>query len=233
MALVRLDRFLSNQAGLTRSQAREVLKQQRVCVNGVMQKNFDLKIDPDTDSVTLDGQNVSYREYIYLLMNKPAGVLTATEDKTRETVLDLVPSEYRRKDLAPVGRLDKDTTGLLLLSDDGIIAHKVISPKSMIEKEYVAVLDGEIGEEDIQTFAKGVVLADGTRCMPATLTRVDHNTASIIITEGKYHQIKRMFGTVGLGVNALRRIRIGELTVPEGMTEGETILIEKPPFFNN
>lgn len=227
MAIIRLDRFLSNQAGLSRNEAREILKSQRVTVNGVMEKNFDYKINSETDVVCIDGEQVTYDEFIYLLMNKPAGVLTATEDKRQSTVLDLVPQIFKRKNLAPVGRLDKDTTGLLILTDDGVFAHKVISPKSCIEKEYVATLDGDITEEHIKKFASGVTLADGTECMPAVLKRLDECVVSIIIKEGKYHQIKRMFGTVGLGVNALKRIRISNLSLPENLAPGEVIKIDK------
>lgn len=231
MALIRLDRYLSNQAGLTRSQAREALKSKRVCVNGKTEKDFDFRIDPNTDHVKLDDNDISYSEFIYIMMNKPAGVLTATEDKTRKTVLDLVPPIFRRKNLAPVGRLDKDTTGLLLLTDDGVFAHRIISPKSDIEKEYIVHLDGDITNEHIEVFAKGVVLADGTRCMPAVMKRLDKNKASVIIKEGKYHQIKRMFGTIGLGVNALARVRIASLALPDDLEFGAVVPIDATQFF--
>ena len=231
MGFVRLDRFISNQTGLTRSQAREALKSKSVTVNGVMQKDFDYKVDTECDVVALNGQPVTYDEFIYLLMNKPAGVLTATEDHRQSTVLDLVPDNFKRKNLAPVGRLDKDTTGLLILTDDGVFAHNVISPKSGIEKEYIAVLDGNITDEDIDSFAKGVTLADGTKCMPAVLKRLDDCVASIVIKEGKYHQIKRMFGTVGLGVNALKRVRIAALSLPDDLPQGEVVKIDKNCIF--
>ncbi len=226
MALMRLDKFLSGQTGMSRSEAREVLKSLRVCVNGRTEKFYDYKINTDTDVVMVDGKKVSYSEYIYLVMNKPKGVLTATEDKRQSTVLDLVPEHLRRKNLAPVGRLDKDTTGLLLLSDNGVFAHKVISPKSHIEKEYIATLDGQVTDEHIKIFADGVTLADGTKCMPAVLRRIDETRASVTICEGKYHQIKRMFGTVGLGVNELSRIRIGELSLPGDLPEGDVLMFE-------
>ncbi len=227
MALMRLDKFLSGQMGMSRSEAREVLKSLRVCVNGRTEKFYDYKINTDTDTVTVDGKPVSYSEYVYLLMNKPKGVLTATEDKRQATVLDLVPENLRRKNLSPVGRLDKDTTGLLLLSDNGVFAHKVISPKSKVEKEYIATLDDEVTDEHIKIFAEGVVLSDGTKCMPAVLKRVATNRASVIICEGKYHQIKRMFGTVGLGVNELCRVRIGNLSLPRDLPEGEVSVLEE------
>lgn len=226
MAQMRLDKFISNQTGMSRSEAREVLKSLRVTVNGKTEKMYDCKVNPETDTVTVNGEIVSYSEHLYLLMNKPKGVLTATEDKRQKTVVDLLPENLRRKDISPVGRLDKDTTGLLLLTDDGVLAHKIISPKSKIEKEYYAVLDGDIKPEYIEQFANGVVLADGTKCMPAKLTRISECCASIIICEGKYHQIKRMFGTVGLGVNELKRVRIGALSLPNELKEGEITALD-------
>lgn len=226
MAQMRLDKFISNQTGMSRSEAREALKSLRVTVNGKTEKMYDCKINPETDNVTVNGESISYSEHLYLLMNKPKGVLTATEDKRQKTVLDLLPENLRRKDMAPVGRLDKDTTGLLLLTDDGVLAHKIITPKSKIEKEYHVTLDGDIKPEHIEKFKEGVTLADGTKCMPAKLTRLSECRASIVICEGKYHQIKRMFGTVGLGVNELKRVRIGALTLPEALCEGEVEVLE-------
>ncbi len=226
MAVMRLDKYLSNQTGMSRSEAREALKSLRVTVNGVTEKHYDYKINTETDAVTVNGQSVSYSEFLYILMNKPKGTLTATEDKRQRTVLDLLPEQLRRKDMAPVGRLDKDTTGLLLLTDDGKTSHKIISPKSLIEKEYIATLDGTVTDEHIKVFAEGVTLADGTKCMPAVLRKIDSSKASITICEGKYHQIKRMFGTVGLGVNELSRVRIGDLYLPEGLAEGEYTVID-------
>ncbi len=226
MALMRLDKYLSGQTGMSRSEAREALKSLRVTVNGVTEKHYDYKINTETDEVAVNGQKVAYNEFLYILMNKPKGVLTATEDKRQATVLELLPEEFRRKDMAPVGRLDKDTTGLLLLTDDGKTAHKIISPKSLIEKEYIVTLDGDVTDEHIELFEKGVTLADGSLCMPAVLKRIAENKASITICEGKYHQIKRMFGTVGLGVNELSRLRIGGLQLPNDLEEGEFILLE-------
>ncbi len=231
MAIIRLDRFIANQTGLSRNESKEMLKSLRVTVNGKTEKNYDAKINTETDIVCLDGSEILYNEYIYLLMNKPKGVLTATEDKRQKTVLDLVPSELKRKKLAPVGRLDKDTTGLLMLTDDGVFAHYVISPKSNIEKEYIAILDGDITDEMIDSFSNGVTLADGSVCMPAKLKRLGPCVASVIIGEGKYHQIKRMFGTVGLGVNDLKRVRIGDVVLPKDLDEGSLVLLQNKPNF--
>ncbi len=226
MSLIRLDRFISNQTGLSRNEAKEMLKSLRVCVNGKVEKNYDYKINTDFDMVTLDGKSINYSQHIYILINKPSGVLTATEDKNQYTVLDLIPKNLKRKKLAPVGRLDKDTTGLLILTDDGDFAHRVISPKSNIEKEYIAELDGDITEDMVRKFSSGVILADGTECMPAKLRKIESNVASITIKEGKYHQIKRMFGTVGLGVNSLKRIRIGDLYLPDSLGFGEFTVLK-------
>lgn len=226
MAQMRLDKFISNQTGMSRSEAREVLKSLRVTVNGKTEKMYDCKINPETDDVAVNGESISYSEHLYLVMNKPKGVLTATEDKRQKTVLDLLPDNLRRKDIAPVGRLDKDTTGLLLLTDDGVLAHKIITPKSKIEKEYHVILDGDVTTEHIEKFKEGVTLADGTKCMPAKLTRFSECFASIVICEGKYHQIKRMFGTVGLGVYELKRVRIGALSLPVTLKEGEVAEVQ-------
>ncbi len=154
-------------------------------------------------------------------MNKPKGVLSASTDKKKQTVVDLVPESLKRNNLFPVGRLDKDTTGLLIITDDGEFAHNAISPKKEVFKTYEATLDGKVTEEMVESFSKGVVLADGTVCKKAYLKPLGNNRAEIKISEGKYHQIKRMFGTVGLGVNELCRTGFGTLSLPCDLTEGE------------
>ena len=229
MSIIRLDRYIANQTGLSRNESKEMLKSLRVTVNGKMEKNYDAKINTETDVVCLDGNKISYSEFVYILMNKPKGVLTATEDKNQKTVLDLVPADYKRKNLAPVGRLDKDTTGLLLITDDGVFAHYVISPKSNVEKEYIATLDGDVTDDMVNAFKNGVTLADGSVCKPAKLKRISPSVASVVIDEGKYHQIKRMFGTVSLGVNELKRVRIGTLYLPKELEEGSCVLLEGKP----
>ncbi|MBQ8267935.1 MAG: rRNA pseudouridine synthase, partial [Clostridia bacterium] len=216
----RLDKFISNQLLLSRSIVRTGILKGRATVNGSVVRNAGEIIDADSDCVTYEGNTVGYKEYIYILMNKPKGVLSASTDKSRKTVVDLVPQSIRRQGLFPVGRLDKDTTGLLLITDDGVFAHNCISPKKEISKSYVVTLDGDINDGMIKVFNEGVVLADGTVCKSAKLERISENVARIIITEGKYHQIKRMFGTVGLGVNDLRRESIGGLTIPDTLKEG-------------
>ena len=225
----RLDKFISNQLIISRSVVRVGIQRGKATVNGVVVRDAGAQIEADCDTITYEGNAVGYKEYVYILMNKPKGVLTATEDKKQKTVLDLIPEEYKRKNLAPVGRLDKDTTGLLLITDDGVFAHYVISPKSNVEKEYIATLDGDVTDDMIKSFADGVTLADGTVCKPAKLERISFCVASVVIDEGKYHQIKRMFGTVGLGVNELKRIRIGTLSLPKEVKEGSCILLNDKP----
>ena len=155
-------------------------------------------------------------------MNKPSGILSASSDKRARTVLDILPEQLKRNGLSPVGRLDKDTTGLLIITDDGDFLHRVISPKSNIEKCYYAELDGEVNDDIIKSFASGITLANGEECKPAFLEKAGELGAYVTISEGKYHQIKRMFGTVGIGVNRLHRIRIGKLVLPEDLQTGDS-----------
>ena len=217
----RLDKFISNALNISRSAVRTGIRRGAASVGGEVVRDCARLINPDTERVVFDGKEVKYKEFVYIVLNKPAGIITASSDKTRKTVLELVPDNLRRRNLAPVGRLDKDTTGLLILTDDGDFAHKCISPKSNIEKSYVAELDGEINDEIIKCFESGVVLADGVRCKPAKLFDLGNRNVRVIITEGKYHQIKRMFGVFSLGVNRLHRESLGGIRLPDGLGEGE------------
>lgn len=223
----RLDKFISNQLNISRSTVRTSIKNGKVSVNEKTVTNSAVVVDAENDRVVYENRAVEYKEYIYILMNKPKGVLSASNDKSRKTVIDLVPDGMKRNGLFPVGRLDKDTTGLLLITDDGVFAHNCISPKKAIPKSYIAELDGEITEDAVKRFLDGVTLADGTQCKSAKLQRIGDKTARIIITEGKYHQIKRMFGTENLGVNNLHRESIGELKLPDGLKEGECLELTK------
>ena len=222
----RLDRFLSNQLNIPRSKVKVGIKHGSAAVNGIIVRDIGYFVDIQNDTVTYDGKKVKYKRFIYLVLNKPSGLITASKDKSQRTVLDLVPQTFRRRNLAPVGRLDKDTTGLLILTDDGDFAHRCISPKSEIEKSYIVELDGDIDESIIKGFKTGVVLSDGYRCKPAKLWRLSHNKARVVITEGKYHQIKRMFGVFFLGVNHLHRESIGNLKLPQTLAEGECIEVD-------
>ncbi len=219
MSQIRLDKYVSVASAVSRSDAKQKIKRGGVTVNGIVIKNTDAKVN-DSDSVFFEGKQLTYKEFVYLIMNKPKGLLSASSDKKVNTVIDIVPDEFRHYELFPVGRLDKDTTGLLLITNDGDFAHRVISPKSNIEKLYDVILDGEVTDIHIKLFEKGITLVDGTECMPAVLIKTGNNRAQVIIREGKYHQIKRMFGVIGLGVNELKRLKIGKLSLPKDLSEG-------------
>lgn len=216
----RLDKIISATFNISRSQARKSVLSGLASVNGQKVRDFSLRIDPVADKILFKGQTVYYKKNIYIIMNKPTGILSASSDKNRRTVVDLVPENLRRAGLFPVGRLDKDTTGLLIITDNGDFAHRVISPKSSIYKTYIALLDGRVTDEMCEIFRVGVTLADKTVCRGAELTPLDGNYAMIKICEGRYHQIKRMFGTVGLGVVSLHRSAIGSLVLPEDIPPG-------------
>lgn len=227
MSIQRLDRFISNQLSVSRKTVKDGIRKGNALVSGRTVTSPDYSVDTERDSVVYCGQAVVYKHYVYIVMNKPAGVLSASEDKKRRTVIDLIPSELKRKGLFPVGRLDKDTTGLLIITDDGDFAHSVLSPKKEIYKTYVAVLDGEITEDTVRQFSEGIVLADGTVCRKAFLKPLGERKAEIKICEGKFHQIKRMFGVVGLGVVSLERTAMGEYRLPEDLSAGECKEIQK------
>ena len=227
MKLQRLDKIISSQLNISRSIARQDIRVGKVFVDGQLIRDPSFQADAQNSFIKHCGQPVVYKEYIYVLVNKPKGVLSASNDKKCKTVVDLVPPHLKRNELFPVGRLDKDTTGLLIITDDGDFAHNVISPKKNVIKTYRVTLDGDVTEEMVEIFKKGVVLADGTKCKPAELIPLGENIAEIKIGEGKYHQIKRMFGTVGLGVNELERISIGNLKLPIDLSYGECKELDK------
>ena len=189
-------------------------------VNGETVTAPETKIDPLSALVTLDGEKLVWTKHHYYMMNKPAGVLTATEDRRQKTVLDLLPEELRRMGLFPVGRLDRDTRGLLLFTDDGDFAHRVISPKFAVEKLYDASVEGRPDAADVAAFAEGIVLGDGTKCRAARLEIIGEGRCLVTVTEGKYHQVKRMLAARGKPVTALRRLSIGGLRLPEELPEG-------------
>ena len=217
----RLDKIIASQFNISRTDAKSKIKRRQVSVNGEVVRDPAFSVCPEKDLITLGGQAVAFKKFVYIVMNKPKGILSASSDKNRQTVVDLVPKEIRRPNICPVGRLDKDTTGLLILTDDGQFAHKVISPKSDIKKVYEVTLDGEIPPDAIDKFADGLILHDGTKCLPAGLEIINRNKARVEIREGKYHQVKRMFGVIDLGVNELKRLSIGDLTLPPDLKEGE------------
>lgn len=216
----RLDKILSDAGAAGRRELKTIIRSGRVSVNGVAVLTPDAKVDETSAVITLDGAVVRTAAESYYIMDKPSGVVTATEDRAQKTVLDLLPPEVRRLGLFPVGRLDKDTTGLLLLTNDGNFAHRIISPKSHLGKRYLAVTDGIPNREDVEAFAEGMVLKDGTQCLPAVLEITGTNTCWVTIREGKYHQVKRMLAARGKPVLALRRLSIGGLVLDESLGLG-------------
>ena len=217
----RLDKFVSTQTDLSRRDASQAIRDRRVTVNGALCREADRKINPDRDIVTLDGAALRYRRYVYYMMYKPAGVVSATEDRSERTVIDILPPALRRAGLFPAGRLDKDTTGLLILTDDGDYAHRMLAPKKHVDKTYIATLDREPDEGIAESFRAGIILGDGTVCKPGTAALLGGCRVQAVISEGKYHQVKRMFAAMGYHVEALERVRIGALALDESLAPGE------------
>ena len=218
----RLDKYIASQTSLSRKEAQRAIREKRVTLNGEIVRSPDVKADPNADAVTLDGKALSYKQYVYYMMNKPQGVVSATEDKLERTVLDILPEGLRRDGLFPAGRLDKDTTGLLILTDDGDYAHRMLSPKKHVTKRYIATLDKTPGEEISARFEEGIVLGDGTVCKSGQASILDDERVEVVISEGKYHQVKRMFAALGYRVTALERIQIGALALDRSLTAGHT-----------
>lgn len=220
MPRIRLDKYLADRGVGSRRELKEIIRSGRVSVNGVPFREAERKLDPEEDQVSLDGSVLSVPRLRYWMLNKPLGIVTATEDAREKTVLDLFPSELRRLGLFPVGRLDKDTGGLLLLTNDGEFAHRVISPKSAVEKCYYARVDGELNEEDVAAFREGLVLRDGTCCLPAKLEILEPGACLVRVTEGKYHQVRRMLASRGKPVLELQRMSVGALALDESLAPG-------------
>ena len=220
----RLDKLLCSQGTLTRSEAGRMIRSGRVTVDGVVCRQAAQKLDPAVAKVAVDGKPLGYAEYVYFMLNKPDGILCVSRDKKVPTVVDLLPDEYRRRGLFPAGRLDKDTHGLVLITDDGDFAHRMLSPRHHIPKTYLARLDKPLSAEAAQAFRDGPTLADGTQCQPAQLAVLEEGESplvEVIIYEGKYHQIKRMFASVGCHVEWLKRTKMGGLCLDESLAEGE------------
>lgn len=223
----RLDKFISSQTALSRKEAQKAIKDKRVTVNGTVMRIVDQKVDTDADKVTLDGREMAYQKYVYYMMNKPSGVVSATEDRVERTVLDILPPEMYRDGLFPAGRLDKDTTGLLILTDDGDYAHRMLSPKKHVIKRYIATLDREPDEKIVPAFAEGITLGDGTVCKSGQAELLGENRVAVEISEGKYHQVKRMFAALGYKVVALERVCIGALELDKNLRSGEVCELTK------
>ena len=201
---------------------KELVRQGRVLADGGVISRPEEKVDPASVRLAVDGALVDCSPYVYVMLHKPAGVLSATVDACQPTVLGLLPERLRRRDLFPVGRLDKDTTGLLLLTDDGGLAHRLLSPKKHVDKVYLARVEGRIDKEDVDALAAGMVLADGLRCLPAGLEPLGNGSSCrVTLREGKYHQVKRMLAARGKPVLALHRVSMGPLTLDEGLEPGK------------
>lgn len=216
----RLDKIISATGKKSRREVREMVRQGRVLVDGKPAPAADMKVDPQTAVILIDGEPLGYEKFTYVMLHKPAGVLTATEDRRQETVLDLLPPELRRRALSPVGRLDKDTEGLLLLTNDGQLAHRLLSPKSHVDKVYYARVDGALEPGDIAAFAAGMTLGDGLECLPAGLEILSPTEALVTLREGKFHQVKRMLAARGKPVLYLKRLSMGRLRLDPALAPG-------------
>lgn len=224
MPTERLDKIIASQSSFSRKEVKNLIKDGHVCVNGSIVNSPELGIDTDRDKITVSGKPFTVKKNIYIMMNKPAGILSAARDTRVKTVVDLVPQALQRKGLFPAGRLDKDTTGFLLITDDGDFAHKILSPKNHIFKTYEARLSKPLAEDELLKLSQGIMLADGTQCLPAfveVLRRGSEPLAQIRIQEGKYHQIKRMFAAVDNVVVSLKRTQMGALKLDDMLAEGE------------
>lgn len=226
MKEIRLDKYLADMGEGTRSQLKEMARKSRISVDGIPEKRTDRKIDPEKNKVSVDGRLVSYAEYEYYMLNKPQGVVSATRDSLHETVVGLI-SDRKRDDLFPVGRLDIDTEGLLLITNDGNLAHQLLAPKKHVDKVYFARVEGEIPVDAKERMEDGLVLSDGTPVFPARLEVLEPGKGGepseirLTIREGKFHQVKRMFEALGCHVVYLKRLSMGSLTLDGALKPGE------------
>lgn len=224
MELQRLDKIIASTGRYSRREVKLLIRQGRVLVDGTVPRSAEEKADPEKAVITVDGMALQYQKYTWIMLHKPAGVLSATEDGRGKTVLDLLPEDLRRRNLFPVGRLDKDTEGLLLLTNEGGLAHDLLSPRHHVDKVYYARCGGPLSPEDCRAFAAGMVLEDGTRCLPAgleILSAGDQSEALVTLREGKFHQVKRMLAARGAPVEYLKRLQMGNLTLDPSLSPGE------------
>ena len=221
---MRLDKFISSTTTLSRAEAKKIIKK-GILINDKLIKTPDYKVDEFNDQVIVDGNRLVYQKYVYIMMNKPKDTVSATEDAIEKTVVDILKEEDRIHKVFPVGRLDKDTEGLMLLTNDGELAHRLISPKKDVVKKYYVEVSGKLKEEHLPIIEAGVTLEDGYKCKPARLeileSSEDKSKANIYISEGKFHQVKRMMKTLGTTVTYLKRLSIGELLLDENLVLGE------------
>lgn len=218
--MMRLDKFLVTMEICSRSQAKDIVKQGHITINGQVCKKADIKINEDVDIVAYKGQPIQYNEFYYYMLHKPQEVVTATQDNHNKTVMELLDSNIRRKDLFPVGRLDKDTEGLLLITNDGELAHLLLSPKRHVDKTYLVHLAKSIDEESLKKLSEGVDIGEDELTLPANVVKVDDKIIHLTIHEGKFHQVKRMLKAVGNEVVYLKRLTFGSLTLDESLICG-------------
>lgn len=222
MGMERMDKLLAATGLWSRREVKELVRRGRVQVNGVITAKAEDKADPGRDEIRVDGEVVDCAPFTYIMMNKPDGLLSATTDKRQKTVLDLLPEHLRRRGLFPVGRLDKDTVGLILLTDDGPMGHELLSPKKHVDKVYYARVEGSVNAADVAALAQGLVLEDGLHCLPAGLEPIgDGSECLVTLREGKYHQVKRMLAARGKPVTFLKRLSMGPLELDEALLPGQ------------
>ena len=226
MALDRIDKILSSQNIAARSEIKRMIRSGLILADGKRVMRPEEKYDPETTVFTVSCKTVEFSRFVYIMMNKPAGVLSASSDKHAKTVIDLLPADMKRRGLFPAGRLDKDTVGFILITNDGELAHKMLSPKSHVYKLYEVQCDRDLTNDDAAAFAKGITIGD-IECQPAEMKLTGNKTALVEICEGKFHQIKRMFHAVGAEVTALKRVRIGEVCLDEALGQGEARYLNK------
>lgn len=223
METMRLDKFISNAGIGSRTDAKKIIKSGRITVDGVKVKSYDIKVQVNKNIIKLDGKEIIYKKYTYIIMNKPAGVICATFDKKEKTVIDLLEEKYKNLGLFPVGRLDKDTVGLIILTNDGEFAHNTLSPRKHVSKIYYAHVEGTITEDDIIKFKNGIII-ENYKCKDSELKVLSidngHSIVNVEIQEGKFHQIKRMFLSLGKKVIYLRRIKFGNIELDKNIKEG-------------
>lgn len=216
----RLDKFISSQTNYSRKDIKDLVKKKQVLVNGEVVLKSDIKVDNLVDKIVVCGEEIIFKKSVYLMLNKPKGYVSASFDKNDKTVIDLVPDIYKHRNLFPAGRLDKDTTGLMIITDDGEFAHNILAPNKHISKTYNVTIDIDMNEDMVLGFKNGVNLSDG-ECKSASLEITGKNTGIVILTEGRYHQIKRMFGCFGAKVVELERIAMGNFYLPSDLEQGE------------
>lgn len=226
MSIMRIDKFLSNCGIGSRNDVKKYLKQKKVCIDGNIETKSDIKIDTDKNQIFFNGKKIEYKKYTYIMMNKPKEVISSTFDKNEKTIIDLLDEKYKSLNLFPVGRLDKDTTGLIILTNDGNFAHNTLSPKKHVDKTYYAEVEGkEITYDEIEKFKEGIIIDGGYKCKSSKLEilNTEQYISKIIIeiSEGKYHQIKRMFESIERKVISLKRIKFGEMNIDNNLHEGQ------------